>query len=207
MTDHRVVPNKNMLGQLESDNNIQVFKRADLLQDFLRTFAVEVQIAVELCQPILLIVFGHGDCNTYGVAVGGSGAPQNAPRLRTHQIAACLSDLDIALTVLLTSCVSGGWVFQPELNISAFTAVGPLIETRSWGNSLGDRCHGSIDATAVREAFIKMEDEKTTQIHPHRPKGPLDEETPSGSFAELTSVIHSTLLYEIDPEFGHTHHI
>ena len=206
MTDHRIVLNKNVLGQLKSDNNIQVFKRADVLQDFLRTFAGECQITAEPRQPVLLMVFGHGDSKTYGIAVGGIGAPRNVPRLRTHEIAAYLNGLDISLTVLLTSCFSRGWVLQPELNISAFTAVGPLIETRSWGNSLGDRCHGSIDATAVREAFIKMEDEKTTQIHPHRPRGPLDEKTPSRSFAELTSVIHSTLLYEIDSEFGHAHH-
>ena len=47
-------------------------------------------------------------------------------------------------------------MLQPELNISAFTAAGPRKKSRAWDTSLGGRNHGSLYATAVREAFIKM---------------------------------------------------
>ena len=201
-TDHRVVLNKNMLDQIENDPNLRVFKRADLLEDFIRTLKDECRVAAGLNQPLLLMIFGHGDPKTYGIAIGGSGPPRKAPRLRTAQIAACLRGLDISLTLLLTSCYSGGWVLQPELNISAFTAAGPENMSRAWDASLGGRSHGSLYATAVREALIKMEDERATQLHPYRARDPLDEEASSSTYAELTKVIHSTLLYEIDPEFG-----
>ena len=47
-----------------------------------------------------------------------------------------------------------------------------------------------------------MEDEKATQIHPHQPTEPLDEEASSATYVELLNVIHSTLLYKVDPEFA-----
>ena len=191
-----------MLSQIQNDKNLRVFKRAELLEDFLRTFQEECRLAASLGQPLLLMIFGLGDPKTYGVAIGGAGAPPLAPRLKISQIAACLRGLDVSLTLLLTSCYSGGWVLQPELNISAFTAAGPLKRSRAWDTSLGGRSHGSFYATAVREAFIRMEDEKATQIHPHRPSESLDVEASSATYAELTKVIHSTLLYEIDPEFA-----
>ena len=55
------------------------------------------------------------------------GAPLLPPRLKISQIAACLRGLDVSLTLLVTSCYSGGWVLQRELNISAFTAAGGII--------------------------------------------------------------------------------
>ena len=201
-TDHRVVLDRNMLRDMENDKNMRVFTRADLLEDFLRTFQEECRLAARLGQPILLMIFGHGDHSTYGVAIGGAGAPTRAPRLKISQIAACLRGLDVRLTLLLTSCYSGGWVLQPELNISAFTAAGPSKKSRAWDTSLGGRSHGSFYATAVCEAFIKMEDESATQLHPHRAREPLDKEASSATYAKLTDVIHSTLLYETDPEFG-----
>ena len=48
-------------------------------------------------------------------------------------------------------------------------------------------------ATAVCEALIKVEDAKATQIHPHRPREPLEEEASSATYAQLTIVIHTIL--------------
>ena len=53
-------------------------------------------------------------------------------------------------------CDFGGWVLQPELNISAFTVARPRKQSRAWDTSLGRRNQGSLYATAVREALIKM---------------------------------------------------
>lgn len=133
------------------------------------------------------MIFGHVDPVTYGAAIGGRGRPTEAPRLRIHHIAASLRSMDVDVTMLLTSCYSGGWVLQPQLNISALTGW-------SWPSSLKGRSHGSVYATAVREALIKMEDERATQQHP-APGGHVPEEAiHSSTYAELARVIHFTLL-------------
>ena len=46
--------------------------------------------------------------------------------------------------------------------------------------------------------FCQSRDAKATQIHPHRAREPLEEEASSATYAELTIVIHSTLLCEIE---------
>jgi len=198
------VLNRTLLPEIEGAGNLRVFKRADLLEDFMRTFQAECNMAAALKQPVLLMIFGHGDEETYGVSIGGAGDPVHAPRLRIKQIVACLRGLRISLTMMMTSCYSGGWVLQPELNISAITAADSTEESFSWGESIGRRCHGSAYATAVRLAFVKLEDERATQIHPY-PSGIEVDERFSTTYAELTSVIHSTLLHDMDrhgPEFN-----
>lgn len=88
-----------------------------------------------------------------------------------------------------------------KLNISALTAAGPDVQSWSWPSSIGGgRYHGSVYATAVREAFIKMEDENVTQFHPHPSGQELAGELQSSSHAEFTRVIHSTLLNDVDQE-------
>lgn len=164
----------------------------------LEHFKMNGKTAAALHQPVLLMIFGHGDPVTYGVAIGGRGRPTEAPRLRIHHIAASLRSMDVDLTMLLTSCYSGGWVLQPQLNISALTATSSSRPSWSWPSSLRGRSHGSVYATAVREALIKMEDERVTQQHPS-PGGHVPEEAiHSSTYAELARVIHFTLLNDVD---------
>lgn len=187
-----------LIENIEADDNIRVFDAADLLQDFLRTFQDECRTAAKLNQPVLLMIFGHGDPSTYGVSIGGRGNPDKNPRLHVNHIVASLRGLDVALTMLLTSCYSGGWVLQPNLNISALTAAGAKKQSLSWPESLRGRNHGSVYATAVREALIKMEDEKVTQHHPAPSDDMFERPDYSSSYAELARVIHSTLLNDVD---------
>ena len=202
--DHRVVLDATLLPDITKAGNIRVFPRAQLLEDFLRTFKAECTMAAALKQPVLLMIFGHGDPITYGVAVGGADPPRDAPRLRIRQILACLRGIDVSLTMMLTSCYSGGWVLQPELNITALTAAGADKVSEAWPSSISGRAHGSIFATAVRQAFTKMEDERATQIHPN-PSG-VDHDSESSTYAELTNVIHTTLLHDVD-RHGRNHDI
>ena len=50
---------------------MRVFSRVELLECFLRTFQEECRLAAGLGQPLLLMIFGRGDPETYGVAIGG----------------------------------------------------------------------------------------------------------------------------------------
>ena len=181
-------------GHGERTEDHRIFERKHLRQDFLRTFQDEYKVAASLRQPVVLMIFGHGSPDMYGAAIGGRGDPLNAPRLQIKHIIASLCGLDFSLTILLTSCYPGGWVLQPQLNVTHI-----FSNCRwSWSSSIGWRYHGSVYATAVREAFIKMEDENVTQFHPHSSEQELVEELQSSSYAKLTRLIHSTLLYNVD---------
>lgn len=197
--DRRVVLEASTIPALQQENNIRVFPRGDLLQDFLRTFEGECRIAAQNHQPVLLLVFGHGDEFTHGIAIGGTADPQDAPRLTIAQIQRILRGLDVSVTLLTTACYSGGWVYQPELNISAATASGPRNETLSWKMSVGGRFHGSFWATAVTQALIKFEEERLTQLHP-LPTASIDPDVvrTSSTFAKLAEVIYDTLATEVD---------
>ena len=205
--DRRVILNSAMLSDMQAAKNIRVFKRAELLQDFIRTFQSECAIAAAQDQPILLLVFGHGDRATHGISIGGAGAPLNAPKLHKRQILACLRGINVSVTMLLTSCFSGGWVLQPELNITALTAAGPQVESWSQAISNSGRGNDSLYATAVRLALIKMEDERATQVHPHPSGEEIDDERLSTTYAELTNVIYSTLVHDVDIISHHPHGI
>lgn len=69
------------------------------------------------------------------------------------------------------------------------------------GGAGGRQHHGSVYATAVRKAFIKMEeeDESTTQFDSH-PSGRelVEEQRSSLSYTELTDAYHSTLPKDVD---------
>ncbi len=205
--DHRIVLDKTLLQQVNKFSNLRVFPSATLLEDFLLTLALELKIAAQNSQPVLLLVFGHGDPDTYGIAVGGSGAPDKAPRLQNRHVIRAVGGLDVSLSLMLTSCYSGGWVYQPQLNITALIAAGPGAESQGWGLSIGGRCHGSVWATAIKESFVKMESERAIQYNPY-PVGEEDaSDYESSIFAELAQVIHDTLLHEVDVGLGHTHAI
>lgn len=195
--ERRVVLNRALLPDIENAGNMRVFTRTDLLEDFMRTFKAECNMAAALNHPVLLMIFGHRDPKTYGVSIGGAGDPLDAPRLRTKHIVACLRGVTVPLTMLMTSCFSGGWVLQPDLNISALTAGISTEESYSWLSTLGGRHCGSVYATAVRRAFMKLEDERATQIHPC-PSDEDIEDRLSAIYAELTNTIHSILLYDLD---------
>ncbi|KAL9583856.1 MAG: hypothetical protein Q9212_002474 [Teloschistes hypoglaucus] len=205
--DHRVVLDKSLLQQPTKFNNFRLCSRESLLEDFLTTLKSEITIAADNDQPVLLLLFGHGEPKTYGIAIGGSGPPDKAPRLHTHHIVRAIGCLNVSLTVMTASCYGGGWVYEPELNISAFTAAGPEVESRSWGFSIGGRSHGSIWATAVRDAFVEMDSKKATQFN----SLPSDEDDSardsSSTFTILAQVIHDTLLNEVDVSLGTSHEI
>ncbi|KAL2218376.1 hypothetical protein M432DRAFT_631996 [Thermoascus aurantiacus ATCC 26904] len=86
---------------------------------------------------------------------------------------------DASVTLLMTSCFSGGWLVQPDitdsreelLNATGVTAAGPTEETRSWplSRSVG-HASGSIVATATLQSLIDIEEaapeeQEKQQIH------------------------------------------
>ena len=180
-----------------------MFDRRELKEDFLRTFRDECKAAAEKNQPILLLVFGHGDQHHYGVTIGRKGDEDSDPKLHWDEISAAIRGYDLSLTMLMTSCYSGGWLLKAPLNISAVTAADSREVSNSWQASIGTSYHGSMYATAVSRAFMSMEDEKATQIHPHPTGADLESsELASSSYAALSKTIYDILCNETNPLDG-----
>ena len=199
--DHRIVLDKNMLADMKAEGKIHVASPKDLLQEFINYFKAECKIASEKEQPILLLIFGHGDPKTYGIAIGGLENPRSAPRLRFEHLETLMRGFNISLTLLTTACYSGGWLVQPSLDISGLSAANEVTPSYSWKASLGQGYHGSIWATAVMESLIKMEDPETTQFQPGSTSvdiGRLGPNVKSSTFAKLADVVARTLKTEVD---------
>ena len=200
-SDHRVVLDKNMLADMKAAGNIHVASPGDLLQEFITYFKAECKTASEKEQPILLMIFGHGDRKTHGIAIGGLGDPTLAPRLRLEHLKTLMRGSNISLTLLTTACYSGGWLVQPNLNISGLSAANAVELSYSWKASLGHSYHGSIWATAVMQSLIKMEDPKITQFQLDSTSvdiNRLGQNVQSSNFARLADVIATTLKNEVD---------
>lgn len=102
-------------------------------------------MAASVIRPLVLMALSHGAPDTYGVAIGDGVKFLDGPHLKTN----------------------GGWILQPKLNASALTAAGENQRSFSWTSCFGERFHGIYLCDSVlREAFIKMEDESASQLHP-----------------------------------------
>lgn len=212
--DRRVVLDDKILEKVESRNNIRVIPPKDLLERFLAILKSETQIAAKENQPILVLVFGHGDEGNYGVAIGGQGCSLDAPRLTRRKLNAAIHP-GVDLNLLITSFYSGGWLVKPmvgsffspmsKLNISGMTAVDETETSRSWAQSIScGQAGGSIYASAVFNALVKTSEANRRDSSD---SATLDDEelTASPTYINLCDSIYEAYK-ERDP-FYQQHHI
>ncbi|KAI9779312.1 MAG: hypothetical protein M1839_007420 [Geoglossum umbratile] len=196
-----------MLPAILSRGDIWVVPPKLLHERFLATVRSECNIAREQKQSVFLLIFGHGAKGTYGIAIGGERESYHAPLLTVNLLKQAIG-FGVDVGMLLTSCFSGGWVIQPQLNVTAMTAAGPKQKSESWskGESSG-RASGSIYASAVIQALFKMENPSATQFQDTSPSESLPQrEISSSSFAEFARVIYRTLVDDVD-SLGQCHDI
>lgn len=102
-------PRKVVLNQMMVQDgklgNFTVFPRAELKTRFIRIVKSECQAARAKKEAILILVFGHGDSTTYGITLG-RGALN---KLKISNLRSAIGGNDLAVTLLTTSCYSGGW--------------------------------------------------------------------------------------------------
>ncbi|KAI9371983.1 hypothetical protein BJX61DRAFT_543127 [Aspergillus egyptiacus] len=164
--DRRVVLDETLLNRIEASKNIRVIPPEYLLERFLETLRSETQTAARENQPVLVFVFGHGEEGNFWVAIGGEGSAENSPRLTREKFNSAIRT-GVDLTLLITSCFSGGWVFKPmgdpllssakKLNISGMTTVNDKEISKAWACSQScGRTAGSIYATAILNALVSM---------------------------------------------------
>ena len=212
--DRRVVLDDKVLERVENSKNIRVIPPTDLLERFLAVLRSEMQIAAKENQPVLVLVFGHGDEGNYGVAIGGQGSSLGAPRLTRGRFNAAIHP-GVDLNLLITSCYSGGWLVKPmagsflssmgKLNICGMTAVDETKMSRSWAQSVScGRAGGSIYASAVFNALIKTSESNRRESSDSTI---LDDEelTTSPTYINLCDSIYEAYK-ERDP-FYQQHHI
>lgn len=130
---------------------ISVFPRQNLKSNFIQILKAECSEAEAKGDPVLILVFGHGDEHNYGITIG-TGA---VAKLKISNIRSAISNYKVQVTFLSTSCFSGGWSISPDLNISTFTAAGRNTQSVSWEASatIGRFC-GSIWTSAVVLALL-----------------------------------------------------
>ncbi|KAI9885595.1 MAG: hypothetical protein M1823_002604 [Watsoniomyces obsoletus] len=150
--DRRIVLDADLLQQEDrSPRDALVITEAhELLEKFLTHFRDVCRRAHAAGDPILLLIFGHGDGDTYGIDIGLT-APKKYPQLSMDTVQEALQrHPGLAISMLLTSCYSGGWT--THLNMTAMTAAGEDEPSESWPESYSlGRASGSIYATAVVE--------------------------------------------------------
>ena len=70
----RIVLDTEMLSEIQRAGNIRIVTPNDLLERFLATVRSACQLAVSNQESVLILIFGHSDEDTYGVAADGEAA-------------------------------------------------------------------------------------------------------------------------------------
>ena len=176
--------------------------KADKLKLKTKTLiTTECRDAERAGENVLILLFGHGDRSNHGIVLGG-GARQT---LKIGELHSATKALNTKITLITTSCYSGGWTCNPQLNLSTMTAAGNKNVSLSWrfSGSTGRAC-GSMFTTALVQKLTKVgatdrtlrddvEDEDVTE---HQ------EET----YVEFTRTVHEHLLKGIDRR-GYEHQL
>jgi hypothetical protein len=114
-------------------------------------------------RPIVILIFGHGT-ESLGVYLDYSKKAADEQALFAFSSIKKIIPEDISTSVITTSCYSGGWAIQKDLNKTALTAGGPLLDndgeqgrpnSLSWNisASIGRAC-GSVFATTLIKNLI-----------------------------------------------------
>lgn len=145
--------------------NIQVVDRLKLLDTFMSTVKSECDIARAEDQPLLVMMFCHGDARTKGVYLGLDRVQDKLdyPFMSIDKFRAAIG-WQVRVALLSTACLSGAWAVSPSLNTTTLAAAGCgkgkndrryiTGQSESWIPSVtfGRLC-GSIYATAVIKAL------------------------------------------------------
>ncbi|KAI9763102.1 MAG: hypothetical protein M1840_000914 [Geoglossum simile] len=189
--ERRIVLEEQLLVAIQEAGTLRIVEPRILLERFLKTVEDECKEAVKNGQEVLLLVFGHGDGDTYGVTIGSNSNTEfkevSAPRLRVNRLKVAVGS-KARCTLLMTSCYSGGWAMKPDLNFTVITAAGSTVESQSWNASLTRGFSGSIVASAIRDAIFATEVENEGAV------GMAHEElVETETYAEMGCLIHDCL--------------
>ncbi|EED22995.1 hypothetical protein TSTA_064610 [Talaromyces stipitatus ATCC 10500] len=132
--------------------------RPELLEHFLCTLREQSYPAVNEDQHLVVLIFGHGDQMTFGVALG-----ENKPNLHTQDVKRAIKP-GTSVTLFTTFGQA-----DKHLNVGGITAAGEeeKSESQPMSSSFGRAC-GSMIASALLHTSIMTEEEdswNTADVH------------------------------------------
>ena len=184
-------------------HTLRILPADDLLDGFVQYLTATCKEAAAASEPVLLCIFAHGQENTFSVFVGKYNLDEGTgPRLCIKDLLPILDEnQNLSLTLMMTSCYSGGWAISPDLatesgrRITTMTAAGPKRASESWpvSRSMG-RHAGSLWASSILNSLQVTTDDAFT--------GPEMKAYTTGEFAREISY---QLRHVVDPRFGSIH--
>lgn len=145
-------------------------------------------------QSVLILMFGHGDRDTYGIFLGSE---RNTFSIRMFEKAT--QGIDVPVTILSTACYSGGWACAPRINATTLTAAGRKDVSKAWTYSGSTaRACGSMFTTAIINKMTKAEGSSRSVLDPpdDEPITPVEGE--DETYREFAESVFESLLKDID---------
>ncbi|KAL8733585.1 MAG: hypothetical protein Q9166_001993 [cf. Caloplaca sp. 2 TL-2023] len=190
--------------------DIRLAGRQDLVNTFLSTVRAECDIARALRQPVLVMLFGHGDPDSQGVELGilPSAPEPKFPLLEMDAFREAIGT-NVNVTIFSTACYSGGWAVNPRLNTTTMAGAGPGKDqvhsmyitgmSESWdaSKSLGRQC-GSMYVTAVVNALTSAMSRETESGSSEQSGSWRSKEEQESTYASFTSTVHNILFTRVD---------
>ncbi|KAI9760570.1 MAG: hypothetical protein M1840_002385 [Geoglossum simile] len=181
-----------LLDPILEAGTLRIVEPKILLECLIKTVEGECKEAEKAGQDVLLLVFGHGDSETYGVTIGSTFNTEfremTAPQLQISRLRVAAGK-KVKCTLLLTSCYSRGWVMNPDLNLTVIAAAGHEAKSQSWNASLAHGFSGSIVASVILNAILasKVEDEESLG----KSGMTYQELQTTETYAEMSCLIHN----------------
>ena len=184
----------------------QHIKAQDLKMKIKGIITAECKAAEKAKENLLILFFGHGDVQNHGIILGLG----HRPTLKIQEFKSATKAFQVSITMVTTSCYSGGWTCHPELNISTMTAAGNENVSLSWrfSGSSGRAC-GSMFTTALVQKLTKVGATGKSLIMDEDEDEDEDKEETEDqieSYAEFTRTVHEHLLMDVDRR-GYEHNI
>lgn len=172
--DHRVVLGKAIVSFVETLGNFHVVARDILKETFLSTVRQQASLAAACQETVILLILGHRDSSSFGIYLGDKVDESNKVAINESEVRRVLPQ-NASVTLLMTSCFSGGWLVQPKLNSSHLTDIaeaGPSSYSNSSNSSVIRksvwRSSGSMIASAIVNNMIEVEatEDSDPRFHP-----------------------------------------
>lgn len=151
----------------------------------------QCDIARSSGESVLILMFGHGNHDTHGIHIGAESPFEDIKdTLKTIDFQG-LTGREVNVTLLTTSCYSGGWSINPNINASVMATAAPDHLSESWPESVSvGRLSGSIFASAVIKTLAAPESPLLEEkVKSQKLKTQEQERT----YLEFTKEIHQSL--------------
>ncbi|KAL8938990.1 MAG: hypothetical protein Q9216_003600 [Gyalolechia sp. 2 TL-2023] len=183
----------------------QHFSETDLYHKFCAKLKDECEAAEKTGANVLVLMFGHGEQQNFGIYLGSRPKPFKQSAFRY-----AMKGLNAQVTMLTTQCYGGGWTCMPAINFSAWAYAGKDRTSKSWrySGSCGRAC-GSMFATAIigELTLDPLTGKSLVDAYETEEEGappiPLTEEQ-AETYTQLCGSVYKSLLLNVDRR-GMTH--